>query len=467
MRALLALAAALLLAGCQVGLEGAACAVPGSSDQCPSGQRCGLDQRCSASPLLTCPARTGLEVVVDAGALAGAWEPTGVRSPPACRFRSLAPGLAAAVGLSGAEVRAVAGTYPVTATLAVPAGVTLRADEEPPAPGSHVLSLEGALAAGVTLAEGAAFSGFEVINGSAPATAVGVEIACAAGTAAARLSDVTIEAAGASAALPALANGVRAGGACPVVLDHVTVRGASAAGLLVARDAPASTLVATTARLEGNGEGVRITKGDVTLAGSSVVTASAGPGVIAWPAADKDVLLTIEQGSIRYNGDTGIVVRGNQAGRVRLVGTRVCGNKAVTLRGEAYPNRLVGGLYLYGNPPPVGSLTFEGNALFANEGDQIFVAGAGTWPLDGAPPSATAACAANLINDRTFPPPGGTTSVGLFAAYATVTARWNAWRENAPPLAGTDYAALSAGGSVSVGTIDPAQYCQVPAPTCD
>lgn len=463
MRALLALAAALALSGCQVDLEGAACDLPGSGDQCPSGQRCGVDQRCSANPLMTCPAPEGTALLVDPAAPAGAPEPTGARSPPACRFRSLDQALAAAAALPrGAEVRAAgaADAYKVSATLAIPPGVKLRGDEEPPAPATHVLSLEGDLAAGVSLGEGATLSGFTVRNSTAPATAVGVDIPCADG-AAARLSDVTVEAAGASGSL---ASGVRAGGACPIVLEGVTVRSAAGAGLLVARAAAASTLLATDVVLEGNGEGVRITRGDVTLE-RPVVTASAGPGVIVSPAVDKDALLTIDQGAIRANGDTGIVVQGNQAGRLRLAATRVCSNGAATARGGGYAQRKVGGLYLFGNPP--AELALEGNALFGNAGDQMLVAGGGglPWVLDGAPSGATACGAgANLL--ASYAPPDGTTYVGLFAASATVTARWNAWRLNATPLAGTDYAAAGT-GSVTPGTIDPAQWCMVPATTCD
>ena len=43
-----ALAAALLaLAGCKVEVEGAPCSVPGQGADCPSGQACGNDLRCS------------------------------------------------------------------------------------------------------------------------------------------------------------------------------------------------------------------------------------------------------------------------------------------------------------------------------------------------------------------------------------------------------------------------------------
>ncbi len=474
MRVLLALAAALALAGCQVNLEGAACSAPGSSGQCPSGQSCGLDQRCASNPVMTCPA-PGAELVVDPDAPAGAPgapAPSGARTPAACRFRSLDQALVAAAGVTGVTgvvVRASGAaptTYPVTATLVVPANVTLRGDDDPPAPANRVLSLRGGLAAGVTLAEGATLSGFTVQNDSAVATAVGVEIACAAGNAAA-LTDVIVQAAGATAGAPALVNGVHAGGACPVVLTAVKVQGASGAGLLVARDAAVDTLLATDAKFDGNGEGIRVTRGDVTLEGP-VVKGNAAGGVVVWPVgADGDALLTIDQGKILSNGDTGVLVLGKQAGRLRLTGSLVCGNGATTVRGAPYAQRKVGGLYLFGNPPP--DLALEANALFSNVGDQLLVAGAGTWALDGAATAATACGAGVNLLDGYAPADAGVTYVGLFAASATVSARWNAWRLNMPPQAGVDYAA-SGTGSVDAGTsASPAQFCTWVAgpPTCD
>jgi hypothetical protein len=44
----LAAALAALLGGCVVDVDGAPCAVSGQSTDCPSGQACGNDHRCSA-----------------------------------------------------------------------------------------------------------------------------------------------------------------------------------------------------------------------------------------------------------------------------------------------------------------------------------------------------------------------------------------------------------------------------------
>ncbi|MFO0582955.1 MAG: hypothetical protein U0229_11840 [Anaeromyxobacter sp.] len=46
-RAILLLPALAALAACSVELEGAACDTPGNTDQCPAGQKCGWDKKCS------------------------------------------------------------------------------------------------------------------------------------------------------------------------------------------------------------------------------------------------------------------------------------------------------------------------------------------------------------------------------------------------------------------------------------
>ena len=47
MRAAIVAVATLALVACQVNVEGAHCNQPGSAEQCPSGQACGNDGRCS------------------------------------------------------------------------------------------------------------------------------------------------------------------------------------------------------------------------------------------------------------------------------------------------------------------------------------------------------------------------------------------------------------------------------------
>lgn len=153
----LAIAAALALAACSVEVEGAGCRVPGAAEDCPSGQACGNDLRCSARALACeaaatrcapgttrCAGATGRERAErcgDADPACGAWQvddceaaglecgtrsgaaacecpaygdstfhadpvagspagatpfPTGAPAPPACRFARLGDALAAA-----------------------------------------------------------------------------------------------------------------------------------------------------------------------------------------------------------------------------------------------------------------------------------------------------------------------------------------------------------------------------------
>jgi hypothetical protein len=162
MRRAPAILAALALAACSVDVEGAHCRVPGKAEDCPSGQACGNDRRCSERALACesagtrcepgtalCAGETGKERVercsADADPACGAWVteecvaaglecgtrsasaacecpvhlgdtlvadpaagshvgaapfPTGAPTPAACRFRRLGDALAAAAGLA-------------------------------------------------------------------------------------------------------------------------------------------------------------------------------------------------------------------------------------------------------------------------------------------------------------------------------------------------------------------------------
>lgn len=509
MRHLALAAAALALSACQVDVEGAACAVPGATAQCPSGQACGNDLRCSkraaacagarctpdevgcsdaqdvvrcdgeadpvcgawvttkdcaagllcrrataeAPPDCFCPDAAAGELLVDpvAGSAADALPaPTGAREPAACRFGALSDALARAAAGGGAAVVAAGATpatYPVAADLVIPPGVALRADDDPAAPADRILALgDGVAAAGLTLGAGSTLSGLTVRNDAAADAAVAVRVDCAAGDAA-RLADVSIQAARAGGALAA---GVRAAGACPVVLERVTIAGAAAQGLAVARDAGAGAVTASDAVLDGNGEGVRLTRGDLTLA-RVVVRGSAGAGVVA--AAGQEGLLTLDACTVQDNGDTGVVLEANTA-RVWISGTRICRNAAATARGAFTTKRPVGGLYVAGNPPAdAASVAFTANAVHGNAGDQVLVSGsASPWRLDGG----TDACGPgrNVFGEYAPSP-----ARGLVADSAVVSALWNGWA-GLVPAPGVDYQAIA---GVSAASVDASQYCDPPA----
>ncbi len=213
-------------------------------------------------------------------------------------------------------------------------------------------------------------------------------------------------------------------------------------------------MVAADSIFDGNGVGVRVTRGDLTLQ-RAVVKGSAGAGVVA---AGASTLLTLEQSAVRANGDTGVLVMASTQ-RVRLIGNRICGNAAAGQNcGTAGVTRSVGGICLNGSPP--ADLALSGNAVHDNAGDQLMAAGgSGTWNLDGAPAGATA-CGPGRNVFAGYQSPAR----GVSAAYANVTARWNGWRVISPEL-GVDYDASPAGYVVDAGTgTTPAKVCPPPAP---
>ncbi len=174
MRRVFAIGLAAALAACRVNLEGAPCAQPGTTTDCPSGQACGNDltcgkraagcvvckpnvdlrcgdhrrEKCTASDPVCgawvlgedcgdlvcneqagyscgCPTNAVAEFVVDqrAPSLPVGVQATGVASPPRCRYTTLGQGLAAANALvaaggpgTTATVRAVGASSGATVT---------------------------------------------------------------------------------------------------------------------------------------------------------------------------------------------------------------------------------------------------------------------------------------------------------------------------------------------------------------
>jgi hypothetical protein len=509
--AVLVAAVATLAAACTVGVEGAKCLVPGAADGCPSGQSCGNDGRCSeraagcadrcapsetftrcvgggvarcteadpacgawviqqdcaAEGLPSCQGTDGAaacgcapataELVVDASAGSttdATPAPTGARTPASCRFRSLAAGLAAA-GEGSAVVLAGGDPHPAEG-LVVQAGVTLRGDV-PASPGQHVIALAGPIAAGVVLAEGSTLSGLTVRQVSAPPGAAAVKIACGDGLPA-RVDGVVVEA-GAPAGGTALATGLWiVEGSCPVELARVTVTGAATAGIDVARGSAAGTVLVEDSLLDGNAVGVRVASGDLTIR-ATTVQGSAMNGVAVVAPGGSSVRLAVEDATLRRNGDTALLLNASTA-RLHLLRTRVCENAAVTPRGEGTVSRIVGGIYLPGQPP--ADLVFAGNRLFENEGDQLLVVTSPSswWHLDGAPPDASAC---DLATRNLFG--GHPTGLVLFAGSAKVSAVWNGWAAtDGIPAPSIDYQPSGAGATVDAGDVyDPPRLCPAPA----
>jgi hypothetical protein len=504
--AALAAGALLLLAGCSVDVEGAACATPFAPGQCPEGQACGNDRVCSeraaacaapeahccpegtegcaasglrcgdgsiqrcagpaddgdgvcgtwiASVTCTpglvcgagvggalaclCPEPEGASIVADAveGSPADAARPptgahvgAGWAAPASCRFRSLADALdAAAARGSGGTVDAVGAfrTSLEPRALAVPAGVTLR----PLVPGEPVaIEVDGAVGAALELRAGASVQDVVVRSVHPDASGDGLAAACA---------DAT-----------------------PISLARVRVEHALDAGRLAAglRVAAPCAVSASGLEVAGAAVGIDAAGGRLTLE-STRIEESAAEGIRAYGTE-----LVVADSLLRGNQDGGLVTQSLQLLDVR--NTLVCGNLSASLRGEPFVARTAGGVVLRGNPP-MSPVVFRGNRIYGNSGDQVLVVGAAAsnpWVLDGAADAASCAADANVFAEY----PADPAARGLFAASATVQARYDAWAgvTPTPPPIGRDFEpASSVDAGVSGG--GPARFCPPPdsLPACD
>jgi len=222
-----------------------------------------------------------------------------------------------------------------------------------------------------------------------------------------------------------------------VGVADVLVRGATVAGLEVNRLGAADMALVSQSNLDGNQVGVSLLRGDLTLSGSTVKR-SVAEGVSSATGATGQTGLTILDSLIVWNGTAGLVLSAND--KLVMQRTRICGNTGSnrTLSGQT---RKVGGIFAVSNPP--ATLTFTGNWVHDNGGDQVYVGAGGAWNLSGAP-----GCAMgdrNVFANYTAP------GVGVAAVGATVSALFNYWgAPTAFPVAGTDYTAVS--GAVDAGT---------------
>lgn len=171
------------------------------------------------------------------------------------------------------------------------------------------------------------------------------------------------------------------------------------------------------------------------------------------------------------NGDTGLALV--NASEVRITGTTVFGNGALrTWGGEGQVpskvSRRAGGVVLWGNPPPSGSLEFSRNRIYANRGNQVLALGtSGSWTLDNPVPP-TAGCGSDAegplfgVISCYDPEPAGTAEPyrGLVAVDASVSAKGIAW-QSVTPSETTDFRTHGTGATI---VLNP--WCP-PDPTLD
>ncbi len=502
--AVLAAVLAALLAvgpiGCSVEVEGATCRVVGAVDNCPSGQACGTDLKCSvkaagcrpctlgtvecragSSDVMSCSAASdpacGSWIVATACAaglqrcqlpLAGGapacacerWTVVPGGSTQACTSPSINGAITRALEFSAPTVTLGGGSSAVygnelvdAAPLIIPAGVTLIGDETAPvaAPLNRIIEVRASASAPSTLAAlvveaGASLRGVTVRRFDAGAPAVGIFLDGASPAGGNSLVSVRVDVGATSVGGTSVPFGVGlsvAGGnavASDVAVSDVHVEGATVAGLEVSRYAASHVLRVTDSTFDQNQVGVNLLRGDLTLA-RTVVKRSGAEGVVAATGTPGQTGLTLTDDLISWNGTAGLVL--SNSDKLDMRRTQICGNTG-SGRGPTAPQRSVGGIFAVGSAP--AALTFRGNRIHSNGGDQVYVLSGGPWNLSGA-----VGCA---VADRNvfagYLAPGvGAAAVGA----STIDVQNNYWGNPLEqPMGGTDYLETSGGSVVAGGT---------------
>lgn len=524
--ALATAAAVVALAACKVDSEGAACTAPGGTGECPTGQACGNDLRCSVRAL-SCADRcdlgarrcSGVDVQACTSAadpVCGTWTvaltcqgglvcadaaaercdcpaagpvftvdplrpsdasvtPTGAAAPPACRLDAVAPALATAgtwATAHGAARVEVAGTpapgSPVTVAipgdLEIPGGVTLAPATASPAPSDWVLEGDGTgTAATLVVHAGAAVTGFTVSTATSATTAPPAVVTFACSASADPAAQVSNAIVDASKATV----GVDASAACAAALQDVRVQGAAGAALSVS----GGDVTFSGGALVGSGLGVDATQGTVTLDGAEV-SGNAQGGMILGDLSGTTAA-AVRDCRVIQNGGTGIVALNDAA--LVLTGNVVWGNAGTSWQTVYYSAgspptqtvlvRLAGGIVLRGTPPP--TFTFAGNRIFKNGGDQALVyQSSATWNLGGT----SASCSdATLLNVLACYDPTSAGSQdpyrGLVAVGVGVGAIDTAWA-NELPTAQADFKAYGVNASGMAYTVQADPACAPVAMDC-
>ncbi len=366
MRATLAIAAAAALAACHVNLEGAPCNGPGTTTDCPSGQACGNDGKCSEraagcvatrcdlgarfcagadqkelvqectgddpicgtwtlepctavglvcgtrgpKPACECPPGfAGPDFAADPTASTGSGSPsappfpTGNSTPAQCRFKRLGDAVAAAAAVIG----------PATVRAYGPAGSTVlfgaATGEGYPLVVPSNVTLIAAAGAAETIVQGDGGSSASIVNVEGTVQGFRIANSTMTGTGV----EMTCGATGGprltdvvvSAGAQKLANGVTVRGSCGATLERVDVSGASAAALDIF--VPATAIItATGSRFHGSGVGIQATGGKL---GFSSDTATGTPTQVIGNTGDGIVLTgttTVVEASL-----ANVVVSGN------------------------------------------------------------------------------------------------------------------------------------------------------------
>jgi len=208
---------------------------------CASGLTCTRDA--SHQPVCHCPTRLDTDGAFYADAANGALgtaavPPTGVQSPPQCRFKSLEDALAAANARGpGSTVTAVGsqqGTPPTVMTfivggpLVVEPGVKLASDL---GASYYAVTAPATTMPFVTVRAGATLSGFQIQNVAGTGDAIRSD--CSQGSGTVAISGVVVSGAGSGTPTPRFKTGVHHSGSCPLDLEGSTIVGASESGVIL------------------------------------------------------------------------------------------------------------------------------------------------------------------------------------------------------------------------------------------
>jgi hypothetical protein len=276
------------------------------------------------------------------GADTSAIFPTGISSPPSCRFGTLGKALSQAT--AGSRVVATSTSVPQTFNaetfpLVVPAGVTLTTSDSLPTPGDYVIGFNSSAPAGVMLGSSSTIEGFTILNENGNATAAALVVTGAGAT----VDTVTLEGTNGTT----LATGISVAGGGQGLLNAVTVQGFTT-GVAVATTSGVAVAL-NNSTIDTNGTGVALTNG--TLSANTVtVNSGAGDGVSVKAAAG--AISTLNGTSLTVRNMTGVGIAQESSG----------GTAAVTLTSADVHHNNGGGLLVNGGTGTLGAVQVHDNA---------------------------------------------------------------------------------------------------------
>ncbi len=468
MRRLLPLLLA-LLAACQVDVEGAPCRI-GSAGDCPSGQGCGLDERCSvraASCALCTPDDVRCEGTkiqrcsAASDPVCGAWETTtrceeaglvcgeksgapscecaevadgvfwadpaggkdpslvatGALEPPACRMPRLTDALAKASML-------VAGNGVVRSVPSSEAVLVFEEESFPVRIPTNVI-LEASTTATIRAGSSSTVSALVELHGAlrgfrienVDAKEVGIDARCV-GSTPPEMRDVILD--GAST----LAKGIVVSGSCGSHIEDVFVLRAKDAALVVDAS-PEAVVTVLGGRFAESGVGVELRGGTLEIergAARTEIASNLREGLLI--SGSSGLRARATQVDIVSNYGTGVVIEAVPAtAELSLNECRIRSNGFAAARIYGL-NRTAGGM-LVAQTSNLAAFSFTGNTVFANAGDQVGVWSEGAWSFSGGE------CG---VSSNAF----GCIGTGAYALYATsratVDATFNVWSSDPPTL---------------------------------